>query len=153
MNILDQKRQLEAKIAELNKEMKSKRDEMFAEIFNPLFEKYPHLTSISWTAYTPYFNDGDSCTFGSHHDDADFNYYKYEDGELINTEDSEDVPYIPWRLEGKEDDLTKELFAARQEFRELVDVFTDDDMEVFFGDHVSVVLTKGRIDVEEYDHD
>ena len=29
-----------------------------------MFEKYPFLTSLTWTQYTPYFNDGHTCEFG-----------------------------------------------------------------------------------------
>jgi hypothetical protein len=28
-----------------------------------LFEEFPELESFSWTQYTPYFNDGDTCEF------------------------------------------------------------------------------------------
>ena len=35
----------------------------FPKILSSIFEKSKVIESISWTQYTPYFNDGDSCEF------------------------------------------------------------------------------------------
>lgn len=36
------------------------------DAFKDLFDKYPEIRSVVWTQYTPYFNDGDTCTFSVH---------------------------------------------------------------------------------------
>ena len=59
--------EFKSKKATLDKEMKefgsSKIGPMFAEAFA---KTDPRIQAISWTQYTPYFNDGDSCTFSAH---------------------------------------------------------------------------------------
>lgn len=36
----------------------------FHEAFAPFFERHPKLDAVTFTAYTPYFNDGDECIYG-----------------------------------------------------------------------------------------
>lgn len=48
----------------LNKEISAISQTVFAESSTELFNKHPLLQSFSWTQYTPYFNDGDICSFG-----------------------------------------------------------------------------------------
>ena len=33
-----------------------------------IFDTFPEVKSVSWTQYTPYFNDGEECTFSAHID-------------------------------------------------------------------------------------
>lgn len=44
---------------------KSARDG-FAEFFSEFFNNHPEVESVLWRQYTPYFNDGDTCTFDVH---------------------------------------------------------------------------------------
>lgn len=37
---------------------------MILDGFRNFFAKYPMVEKVSWTQYTPYFNDGDACVFG-----------------------------------------------------------------------------------------
>lgn len=37
---------------------------MILDSFRNFFAKYPMVEKVSWTQYTPYFNDGDACVFG-----------------------------------------------------------------------------------------
>src|SRR5688572_33247641 len=64
---------------ELTKEIRKKQDELKKEMFvlgqsflkeqfKNIFEEYPDLDRISWTQYTPYFNDGDECVFSAYVD-------------------------------------------------------------------------------------
>ena len=50
--------------ARLVEELKGKLPKLLA----PLFDKHPKLEAVSWTQYTPYFNDGDVCEFAAHTD-------------------------------------------------------------------------------------
>ena len=45
--------------AELTEKVKNSLSALFQEVF----ERYPEITVIKWTQYTPYFNDGDTCEF------------------------------------------------------------------------------------------
>lgn len=54
--------QLDAVRAEMKKMAKEKGSEMILELFKPLFDL--GVVQISWTQYTPYFNDGEACEFG-----------------------------------------------------------------------------------------
>jgi hypothetical protein len=54
-----------------------------------IFAKYPDLISISWVAYTPYFNDGDTCYYRSRHNHPNLegdlkNYSEIRSGYLAN---------------------------------------------------------------------
>jgi len=65
----------QAFVAELRKE--------FPSMFTELFAQAPKLKSVSWTQYTPYFNDGDSCEFSAHTDDL------YVNGSNSNYDDDD----------------------------------------------------------------
>jgi len=124
--------ELEEKTKVLLDDMKEKVKEYLVDHFKPLFEKYPQVKALKWTQYTPYFNDGDACTFRSNHDYCDFigeNGYSYDDGEF---------------------DLDNKIV---KEFYDHFPNISDDDMETFFGDHIYVELSPNGITTEEYSHD
>jgi hypothetical protein len=54
------------KITELRETMKREGKEALKEAFVEFFDKHPEAKEILWTQYTPYFNDGDACTFSKH---------------------------------------------------------------------------------------
>lgn len=56
-------------------------------IVRPLFD-YPGVENIYWTQYTPYFNDGDPCTFGVYFEP----YINYNVEEGGDPEDEEAQP-------------------------------------------------------------
>lgn len=51
--------EFETKRAELQAELQKS----FPEMFTELFANFPEIKRISWVQYTPYFNDGEPCTF------------------------------------------------------------------------------------------
>lgn len=59
---------LRAKIADARKQMEETAKGLFTEMSAELFADNPTLQGFSWTQYTPYFNDGDVCTFSAHTD-------------------------------------------------------------------------------------
>ena len=93
-----------------------------------VFEKYPQLKKVYWHAYTPYFNDGEECTFSSGHDDPEF--------------EAEGVQY---------DDPTYKNIRA--DLKSFLVQFDDDLMKNLFGDHVEIVVTKEGIEISEYEHE
>jgi hypothetical protein len=144
-------------------EFKQKAEQAFKVAVKDLFKQVPELTMIRWTQYTPYFNDGDECTFRMNppvftNADADdreniTSYGEYDaDLEDASTPDlwffgeniysSDPKPKDPnvYKLLDEFDDM---MHTA--EFEEL-----SKDM---FDDHVTVTVTRDGIDVEEYSHD
>ena len=102
-----------------------------------LFKDFPDLTSYSWTAYTPYFNDGDTCYFNSHHnDDWSFQVNEESVGDLDNHDD---------------DDCWETLVFDR--VNDILNSMPDEFLQELFGDHVRIVVTKDKIDTEHYDHE
>lgn len=109
------------------------------------FESPSNLTRIVWTQYTPYFNDGDSCTFGVH------------DLELYVTIDGVEHEHSLWELKSTCDygvearaQVGKKTIAA---FLAVWKQLDEDILEAVFGDHVTVTVTADSVTVEECSHD
>lgn len=131
---------LQAELKAINDEMdalREKNTKKFLDIlkrgFAECFEKFPELKSFSWTQYTPYFNDGDSCVFGV--------------GEV--DEVNEESIY-----ECDEDGWQSEVAAA---VNALINNVDQDIMEQQYGDHVRVIVKKRgnnfSTTTEEYEHE
>lgn len=121
--------------------------EVFALATKELFEKHPILESFSWTQFTPYFNDGDTCTFSSQH--ADYLNITWTDG----TADDDLCDWDILQKEKRGEPITIKDAAFRDVFA-CMDVFDDDDVLALFGDHVQVTISRDGISVDEYDdHD
>jgi hypothetical protein len=103
--------------------------EMFlVEHIQNILNKYPQLEKISWRAYTPYFNDGETCYFISRHTSPDI--------------EGENLKYG-----------TPEYEQIKKELVEFLSQFDDDLMLDLFGGHVQIVITREGLAVEEYEHD
>lgn len=129
-------------LAILREEMKAKRAEIdrqcrsiFESEAKKIFEAHPKLQSWRWTQYTPYFNDGDECTFSAN---TDYGWIKRDGDE----EESEDVSFS---VESKDKDV-----AA---IGRLMHEFEDDDYKFMFGDHCEVTASRNGVEVNEYSHD
>ena len=122
-----------AEIAKQEAELLKESEKLFKKAVKDLFKENPTLESFSWTQYTPYFNDGDTCTFSANTDYPDVNdISEYDD-------DGEGRKY--------DEELAKNVTSFLSNFNE-------DDYESMFGDHVKVTITKdGKIDVSDYSHD
>jgi len=121
-------------------------------LLQPLFDKSKKIESISWTQYTPYFNDGDLCTFRTNVDYVD-----------VNGVDVDELDWYSWRTKYP-DDLEKLATEGKVidwdevkilgEFKEVLSDIPEEFYEELFGDHVRITVSKnGTIDIEEYDHD
>lgn len=80
--------QLKTKIAEQTKKIDDLKEQLMNELRKDfhgalveLFDEYPFVKAVHFTAYTPYFADGDECTYSSHHDYCGFNGYNEGDSE------------------------------------------------------------------------
>lgn len=151
-------------------EMKKLRDEarvkvksFFLKGMNKIFEMYPEVKTVSWRQYTPYFNDGEECTFSAHVSDfyvngrdnyGDTMYgYDEDDFEGENVLKKEEMEY-DW-VNGKK--VYKNPGSKSIKIYEAIDSFLnqldDDDYKTMFGDHAIVIVKKDEVVVEEYDHD
>lgn len=57
---------IQQQTAEFEAKRKALQEELrlgFPEMFKEVFENYPEIHRFSWVQYTPYFNDGEECTF------------------------------------------------------------------------------------------
>jgi predicted RNase H-like nuclease (RuvC/YqgF family) len=66
---------LKKKISKAQKQIEKLKDQLvddsqtlFTASCREIFEKNPDFNSFSWTQYTPYWNDGDSCEFSANTD-------------------------------------------------------------------------------------
>ena len=59
MNISELKKTMDEARAKMREHVKA----ALSETFVAFFKENPEVSRIQWAQYTPYFNDGDSCTF------------------------------------------------------------------------------------------
>ncbi len=147
---------LEAFVAEYqeakNKFIEQAREEIGKE-FKRIFTENPRLKCISWTQYTPWFNDGDSCIFRKN--DFSFSSFvpenaynnKVEEGEFY--EEYISVEYIKRReMPSGINWMNLVEFEKVCSSSEIEEVFHE-----LFGDHAWVKATIDGFDVEDHEHD
>lgn len=122
---------LEAK-AELDKKIKQFGEQALKAFFKDYFEAHPEIYGVKWEQYTPYFNDGEACIFGLG------SVYLYPTKESFDSGETYDG-------EGVIDSYNEEPQTSLSEI--------EDILEVVFGDHTRVSVTRESIETEEYDHD
>ena len=81
--ILEEVEALVASFEKQRQELVEKLKPSFGSIFTPFFDAVPEVDALMFTAYTPYFNDGDECTFSVN------DLYGY----FTTTEEDEREPY------------------------------------------------------------
>lgn len=141
---------------ELQKKFQTTAQALFKETTKEFFDKNPNVTAIVWTQYTPYFNDGDECTFGVNDatftnapDPENVRWGEYEGDEETATDGSEIFAWEGWGDAPK--GLNVEMCKAFG--RMIGSSEMEDVMKAMFGDHVKVVATREGFDVDDYDHD
>ncbi len=126
------------------------------EAFKELFDKFPELGSVVWLQFTPYFNDGEPCYFRVN--ELDFNLAKdapeewkstfgewdganlssYYYGESLYPSNYEEIPRLK--------ELAKTVKSLNKDMPK-------DLLLYVFGDHCKVIVTKDKVEAEEYEHD
>jgi hypothetical protein len=166
-----------ARINELKKQVQKELQAEFSGALTELFDAYPFVKSVSFTAYTPFFNDGDTCEYNVHHDYCNFNGYDEDrdvsgEGvdvlqlakETIYVEEPNpgyDPSNIQWGshrnkthwVKKPNPDFNPLYKEAVDAFREALAVVDDDNWMDMVGDHVKVTITRNGIETDEYDHD
>lgn len=155
--MLEELKAMKEEFAELKKAHLEKSKAMFTNICSKLFEKHPKLESFGWRQYTPYFNDGEECTFSAHTDEPDINDINGYDvnfgDEMINDYSVERDPVTKQCPRIKNPDYDTELNSAHKDVKEFLDNIDDSVLRDLFGDHVQVKVTKSGTEVEDYEHD
>lgn len=155
VNLKDMQKELQAVKAEFNKRAKAE----FTKAIQQIFAEYPQLETIAWTQYSPYFNDGDECTFRVN--ECTFSNAPADEfslwGEWNDKTEAEEKQY--WAIgdnwyDDEEANAPEGLVAVHSEFdRILQSSEFEDILHEMFGNHVKVICTKTGIDTEEHDHD
>lgn len=133
--VLAEYRKLRERVAEIERTQGGEAiaKALFAKRAEVLFAANPELESFGWKQYTPYFNDGDTCTFGVRADEPDVNGYEYYD----------EPPEARDKL--------RELASKVTEF---IASFDERDLLAAFGDHAEIVVDRRKgCTVDEYRHD
>lgn len=125
MNPNEKLKALVNEIKALKKELTQKAKDGLMLCLKELFEQHPEVKTLQFAAYTPYFNDGDECTFRCSAYYADIN----EDEDAGVSDDVADV------------------------FRSALAQLDDDTWMDIVGDHALVTITPQGINVVEYDHE
>lgn len=124
-----------------DKKLKEEGEAAIKELFKEFFEKHPKAQSITWTQYTPYWNDGDAC------------YFRVNEMYLqLEGEEDEDY-YNGWDPYGLKKEKDPEMKAMGKDFEEVESSLPEDVMEHVFGDHVKIVATREGFKVHDYEHD
>lgn len=160
---------LEACIEEFKaaqEEFKKKAQESFKLVLAQVFKDVPELVCIAWTQYTPYFNDGDSCEFSVSdvHFVTEQTIKDYDD-----TVEGDYADMVKWATEQEPYDLneasitlyhrdakqglTLDQFTSLKLLGKYIGGDLEDVLHSMFGDHVSVMVTRDSIEVNEYDHE
>jgi hypothetical protein len=123
----------------------------------------PSLEAIRWEQYTPNFNDGDVCEFGTHGP-----YFKFDGSILPRDPESEDED--KWIMGGEYGGIDKDFFtkksdilnyktitALKKAVEEVESLFEKlsylSALKDMFGDGRQVTVTRSGVETEEYDHD
>lgn len=143
--------ELEAKTKEIGNLIKQFNENVIKEIV-PLiqdFIKENNLEAVAWSQYSPYFNDGDPCTFS-------INEIYYVKSGI----EEHGIPYKAWQFEDGNYELV--TLYGDSEDKDLVDLcksitdvinLNEDAFEYEYDDGVTVVITKDDVQVEECEHD
>lgn len=166
------------KLKEMRKKMRNLKSQMaketktaLKEAFKDFFKEHPVVESVIWDQYTPYFNDGDTCTFSVYDfwlkfkktpaqlkaeaekcfaDDPSTSLKEWE--EYLASEEAAEEDWYDKEYGGSKSSKEEKaaIKAINKIYRDIVDedVFLD-----MFGDHVSVTATSAGFKVKECQHD
>ena len=157
---LEALKEKQKEIAKLKAEAQQMASDAFDNFCKEIFEKHPKIESFGWSQYTPYFNDGDTCTFSANTDYISINGEYVDDSKWVN--ETTVVDWGTWnrelriyegRVEVPNLDYDAELAKGSDEVTEFLRNFDNDFYITRFGDHAEITVSKDGVDVDEYEHD
>ncbi|TXH11329.1 MAG: hypothetical protein E6R04_01745 [Spirochaetes bacterium] len=140
-------------------------EDVLKSLAGEIFERDAGIKGISWVQYTPYFNDGDPCTFSIY--DAQFcmSPEDVEQNETFLSPESEieldEETFVCASISGYGLD-ERSTPSQKARFKPLVELLSEVDSVLatfeeaaqdFYGDGVRVFVTREGITTEEYNHD
>lgn len=148
-------KEMNAELEQLKKAHLDKSKVMFTEVAALLFAKHPKLESFDWTQYTPYFNDGDECTFSANVDSPGINGIGgYDvDFERKMVTDYDGKKDAKGNYPEKENEMyDPELQLALLDVCEFLSNIDESALRDMFGDHVQISVTRTGTEINSYDH-
>jgi len=142
MATIQELREIKAKYEAM---LKSEGKAILGGAFKSFFDACPNVDAVRWRQYTPYFNDGDVCTFRLR--EPTFRFVEVPESVQDGLDEYGDDFCEVWG------DATSALGISEEADQQLNSVFDDDVMLAVFGDHVQVTATREGFFVDEYDHD
>lgn len=141
---------MQRKIQRLKSELATEVQDVMKVMFKEFFEDNPRMKMISWSQYTPYFNDGDACYFS--YNSLTWHSCEFEDdtGEVV--EQDELGGYVRSKHKWWSTDEGKKAVKSAKQLDTFLNKF-EDELETAFGDHCKVYARADGFTVEEYDHD
>lgn len=158
--MLDKLNNLVSSFEQKRKEFEKASKEALHDSLKEVFDAFPNVKAISWVQYAPYFNDGDACEFSVHEARAKVEGLVSSDGG--NTvEEADEGTYIYDMLSScdlsYESDKslnmdTKALSAVLDKLTNLLQSM-EDVLRGAFGSDSQVIVTRDKIEVEDFEHD
>lgn len=161
---------IKEKQLEIEEMMKTQGREALIGYYSEFFDSHPEVEAIRWVQYTPYFNDGDACTFNIYEPELRLNDgTEKEDGEDL--EDDGDVysygesknwfsqyDFYEWDPETQHLPYRDRKQIKKPLYDPLIRLYKDMQtnqkvFEMVFGDHSQITATREGFEVEEYHHD
>jgi len=125
------------KLEDFHKQFQEQSKTIFAEGSKELFNDNPELESFGFSAFTPYFSDGDENIYRVNGDDPD-----------INGVDGYDV----YGVEDKNEKA--KLEKLQRTVASFINSFPTESIKNIFPDHSKITVYRdGRMEVEDYAHD
>jgi hypothetical protein len=153
-------REKQEEIKKLKEEMLEASNKIFTDLTKTIFEENPKVKSFGWNQYTPYFNDGETCTFSANTDYIYVNGVSVDESDWIS--ETKITNYGTWNREKREYEGRKEvpnlnydpeLVKSSDEIREFLRNFDEDFFMSQFGDHAEITVTVDGVSVDEYEHE
>ena len=148
--------QMNDELNELRTTYKKRGQEIFKEAFKEFFDTNPEVHVFGWRQYTPYFNDGDTCTFRNYVDCAFISNAKDYDniyhGEYVGEDETiwvEDPDYG----DTNEEMIPESVKENTEVLRKFLSKIDNNVFLEMFGDHAQVSVTREGFDVQGYEHD
>lgn len=158
-------KELNAERQALEQKYQSKMQEYMKGLTKKFFEENPQITAFTWTQYTPYFNDGEECTFSRHEilatncpleeiEDVRYEEYVGDTEGIFVSNFSTGTFKTPYYKETVEAITQAGVdVAAVRKFINLLGSIDDDVYCEMFGDHVKVIAHTGGFNIEDHEHD
>lgn len=147
-------KELIKKQEDLKKQYLAEGKKLFSVLTKEFFDKFgDEIKAFSWTQYTPYFNDGDSCTFGIN-EIYSLTNKTYE--RVKNDDDTDLLEESIWEWDNHTHDEDNQMVENAKIVLDEIEKFmyqNKEIMEELFGDHVRVTCTKEGVETSEYEHD